>query len=250
MTNGPAFYDDDQVFATYMRHRQRPDTPNDTLERPIIMELIGTVAGLDILDLGCGDAMFGRELLERGAASYLGVEGSYRMAEAAAHTLAGSHGLIVRQTLEEYSYPRATFDLIVARLVLHYIADLSPLFVQIYQALRPSGQFVFSVEHPVITSCDRGWAAGGLRQDWIVDNYFAAGLRETDWLGGHARKYHRTVEDYFAGLQRAGFVVERLRESSPQREHFQDAATYERRKRIPLFLLLTGRKPAVLASNE
>lgn len=104
MSAGPAFYDDDQIFAMYMRHRERPDTPSDTLENPVIAELIGPVAELDILDLGCGDAMFGRELLEHGAASYVGVEGSHRMAEAAEGTLAGSRGQIVRQTLEEAAF--------------------------------------------------------------------------------------------------------------------------------------------------
>ena len=61
------------------------------------------------------------------------------------------------------------------------------------------------------------------------------------------RKYHRAVEDYFAALQRAGFVVEQLREARPRREHFQDTETYERRKRIPLFLILAALKPAAPA---
>jgi hypothetical protein len=56
------------------------------------------------------------------------------------------------------------------------------------------------------------------------------------------RKYHRTVEDYFRALQEAGFVVEQLRESRPQREQFAEEQTYERRRRIPLFLFLAGRR--------
>ena len=59
-------------------------------------------------------------------------------------------------------------------------------------------------------------------------------------MGGTVRKYHRTVEDYFRALQEAGFVVEQLRESRPQREQFADAQIYERRRRIPLFLFLAG----------
>jgi hypothetical protein len=77
----------------------------------------------------------------------------------------------------------------------------------------------------------------------VVDDYFASGARETAWLGGTVRKYHRTIEDYFRALQDAGFVVEQLRESRPRREHFADEQTYQRRKRIPLFLFLAGRKP-------
>jgi SAM-dependent methyltransferase len=240
--SGPTFYDDDAVFVTYMQHRRRPDNPNDTLEKPVMLELIGSPAGRRILDLGCGDAAIGRELLERGAL-YVGVEGSQRMADAAAQALAGTSGKIVRHTIEDWTYPSAAFDLVIARLVLHYMADLASLCAQVYQTLIPGGQLIFSVEHPVITSCDRGWPAGSPRQDWVVDNYFDTGLRVTNWLGGTVEKYHRTVEDYFRTLQGAGFIVEQLRESRPERQHFQDEATYERRRRIPLFLFLAGRKP-------
>jgi hypothetical protein len=62
------------------------------------------------------------------------------------------------------------------------------------------------------------------------------------WLGGAAVRYHRTIEEYFASLQSAGFIVERLRESCPQPAYFADAATYELRKRVPLFLFLAARK--------
>jgi len=240
--DGPAFYDDEKVFARYLQGRHRTDGPNETLEKPVTLELLGDVAAQRILDLGCGDASLGHEVLERGARRYVGVEGSRRMAELARQTLAGTAGEVSHSPVEDWQYPPGAFDRVVARLVLHYVADIAPIFAQVYQTLVPGGRFVFSVEHPVITSCDRAWPAGTVRQDWIVDNYFDTGLRVTAWLGGEVRKYHRTVEDYFVTLQAAGFVVECLRESRPQRERFVDEATYIRRKRIPLFLFLAGRK--------
>ena len=89
--DGPSFYDDVGVFATYQRHRGRDETPNDTMEKPEILELIGEVAGRRIIDLGCGDAQIGRELLAAGAASYLGVEPSQNMLRLARETLAGTN---------------------------------------------------------------------------------------------------------------------------------------------------------------
>lgn len=241
-TTGPTFYDNDIVFATYQQGRQRLDSPNDTLEKPVILELIGDIAGKSVLDLGCGDAAIGCEFLQAGAAAYLGIDGSANMVALAAQTLAGTSGRVIQHAIEDWQYPPATFDLVLARLVLHYVANLPALCAQLWQTLRPEGQLVFSVEHPVITSTDRGWTNGGARQDWLVDNYFDTGLRVTDWMGGRVEKYHRTVEEYFSSLQRVGFIVEHLRESSPQRQYFQDEQTYLRRKRIPLFLLMAGRK--------
>ncbi|MBH8553086.1 class I SAM-dependent methyltransferase [Nostocaceae cyanobacterium CENA357] len=240
---GPNFYDDEAVFATYMHHRQSTDTPNDTLEKPVIMSLIRSITGKRILDLGCGDAAIGRELLDRGAASYTGIEGSHKMAEVATKKLADTTCQIIKQTIENWTYPHAAFDLVIARLSLHYVADLAPICTQIFNSLTPAGRLVFSVEHPVITSCDRGWTSGKMRQDWVVDNYFTTGVRVTQWLGGTVQKYHRTIEDYFHFLNEVGFIIEDLREARPQREHFHDVQTYERRKRIPLFLILAAHKP-------
>ena len=240
---GPDFYDDEAVFATYLRHRQRSDTPNDTLEKPVLMQMVGTVTGKRILDLGCGDAAIGREFLQLGAAQYVGVEGSHKMAALATQTLATTSGQIMTQAIEQWRALPAAFDLVLSRLAFHYVGDLAPVFANVFRALTTGGEFVFSVEHPVITSCDRGWPAGTLRQDWVVDDYFSTGLRVTNWLGGTVQKYHRTIEDYFYLLQAAGFRVEHLREAHPQREHFHDQQTYERRKRIPLFLIFAARKP-------
>lgn len=240
--SGPAFYDDDTVFATYLQHRQRVDSPNETLEKPVLLELIGAVNGKRVLDLGCGDAAIGREFLAAGATSYVGIEGATNMVKLALQTLAGTTGQVIQHNIEDWHYPANAFDLVIARLVLHYVADLATLTQQVFQTLAGGGQFVFAVEHPVITSSDRGWVKTGPRQDWVIDNYFDTGLRVTDWLGGAVQKYHRTVEDYFVTLQQSGFVMEHLRESRPQRERFQDEQLYQRRKRIPLFLFLAGRK--------
>ncbi len=76
-----------------------------------------------------------------------------------------------------------------------------------------------------------------------MDDYFVQGPRSVYFMGDQVEQKHRTVEDYFGMLQRAGFVVEQLRESCPSPEEFADAALYARRQRIPLFLFLAGRKP-------
>lgn len=242
MTSGPDFYDEEQVFAAYMQRRQRADSPNDTLERPIVMDLIGDVRGADILDLGCGDGAFGVELLAAGCQSYTGIEASARMVAKAQDHLKDAGGIVHHVRIEDWAYPSAAFDLVVSRLVLHYLAHLKPIFAQVVQALKPGGCFVFSVEHPVITSCNRGLVETGIRQDWVVDNYFDVGERNVTWMGSEVIKYHRTIEDFFLSLQRAGLTVEALRKSCPQPELFDDEALYSRRKRIPLFLLFKARR--------
>jgi hypothetical protein len=74
MPGDEAFYDNPEVQANYFAHRARPDNPNDALERPLFLELAGNLSNLDIVDLGCGNASFGKEALLQGARSYTGIE--------------------------------------------------------------------------------------------------------------------------------------------------------------------------------
>ena len=241
---GPAFYDDGEIFDTYWATRTRPDNPNDTLEQPVLRELAGDLRGQRILDLGCGAATFGLHALAEGATSYLGVDASQKMVAAAGEALAGTPGQVIQASFETWEYPGAAFDLVVSSLALHYVNDLDAVMAGMARALVPGGRVVFSVEHPIITSCARGWTHSQ-RQDWVVDDYFVTGPRETTWLGGEVVRYHRTVEDYVAALQGAGFVLDSLRESRPDPARFTDEAEYTRRLRIPLFLFLAGHTPGI-----
>jgi SAM-dependent methyltransferase len=239
---GPDFYDDETVFANYSARRQRADAPNNTLEYPVLRELLDAPPGKRFVDLGCGDAAIGRELLQRGAASYMGIEGSQRMAALAERTLAGTGGGVMVMGIEKWAAVPESCDVVLSRLALHYVADVGPVVRQVQRALSARGQLVFSVEHPVITSHDNILDGGATRQDWTVDNYFVTGERITQWMGGTVIKYHRTLEDYIRLLREAGLRLEDLREARPQMEHSPDPATYARRMRIPLFLILAARK--------
>ena len=239
---GYEFFDDEAILETYQSRRALPTSPNETIEYPIFRELLGEVKGLDVLDLGCGEAEFGAELLDKGARSYVGLEASEKMANSAKERLRGRHAKVIRSTIEDHDFAPASFDLVISQLVLHYIEDLLATFRRVYETLKPGGRFVFSAEHPIITSSSQSLTVSERRTAWLVDDYFKTGKRVYPWMGGEVTKYHRTVEDYFAFLQEVGFRVERLRESRPERENSVDAQEYERRLRIPLFIFFSARK--------
>jgi SAM-dependent methyltransferase len=151
---------------------------------------------------------------------------------------------VIWSSIEQWDYPPDSFDIVLSRLALHYVDDLAPVFQNVHQSLTTGGRFIFCVEHPVITSCNRSRGESGddTRQDWIVDDYFVTGKREVKWLGKQVTKYHHTIEEYFALLQKANFTVTHLRESRPMPHRFADEALFQRRNRIPLFLFLAGQR--------
>lgn len=242
INKGAEFYDNADIFENYMNGRKKSESPNDTLEKPIFLELLGDVKGNNILDLGCGDAKFGHEVLNNGCRNYTGIEGSKNMFETAKNTLEGTNGKVIFSSIEDWKYPEDIFHLVTSRLALHYIENTDVLFKKVFQTLLEEGRFIFSVEHPVLTSCFRSSEISTLCKDWIVDNYFKTGERITPWMGGQVIKYHRTVEDYYIALQNAGFTINALRESKPQRDNFENEDTFLRRLRIPLFLFFSVSK--------
>ena len=242
--DGPAFYDDAVVFEAYRQLRAKPGNANDTLEGPAFLDLLGDVRGHDVLDLGCGDGEFGRDVLAAGAASYRGLDGSRRMIEHAELALQGAGAQLHCVDLDAWarspeSEPAGGASRVCARLVLHYLADLRPLLRCVRRALRDDGLFVFSVEHPIQTSrmTDPG---SRLRAGWHVDDYFESGPRLSRWLGSEVVKYHRTLEEHVEALRDSGFRIEGLREAAPSRALIPDERTWRHRRSFPLFLLMSA----------
>lgn len=242
MPKGPELYDQKVFFEKYMERRNSAENANDTIEKPIFQEMLGDIEGQSILDLGCGMGDFGKELLAEKALDYTGVDGSENMIKLAKENLKDEKAEIIGATLENWEFPVLKYDRVISRLVLHYIEDINELFGKIYQTLKPGGAFVFSIEHPVMTSSYGIKKPEGKKQDWTVDQYFHSGERKQEWLDTSVRKFHRTIEEHFISMQTAGFIVEQIRESKPKRENFINQETYDRRMRIPLFLFMKGRK--------
>lgn len=153
--SGAAAYDDATFFKDYLTRRNRVESPNNSIEKPIILELMHDLNGKKVLDLGCGDAQFGVELLQKGCIHYDGVEGSDNMVREASKNLQTTTGHVYFSAMEEWNFPTETYDIVVSRLALHYLADLQGIFSAIYDALVSNGQFIFSVQHPILTSSSK-----------------------------------------------------------------------------------------------
>lgn len=239
---GASVYDDNEFIKDYLKRRNRKESPNNIIEKPVLMELIGDVKEEKVLDLGCGDAIFGLELIKQGCDFYEGVEGSLNMVEKAISTLKNSNSKINHCSIETWNFPDEEYDKVVSRLAIHYIEELKPVFKQVYESLKINGQFIFSVQHPILTASVKSANNSSLRTDWIVDDYFHTGKRVEPWIDKEVIKYHRTIEEYFLLLKSAIFKIDEIRECQPRAENFQNNEEYIRRMRIPLFLLFSCTK--------
>lgn len=234
---GQDFYDQAGIYEQYSQHRGKPDNPNAVIEGPIIKELIGDPAKLDCLDLGCGYGDMGRYMADRGVKSYTGIDPSVKMIDAARKRISGEGVIFETASVESFSWTMNSYDLVIARLVFHYVEDLGAIIKKVHQVLNTKGVLIFSVEHPVMTAMMGKQDAGNKKEGWKVAQYFETGPRDHQWMGGTVIKYHRTIATYFQLLTTAGFTVTHLREGEPEAIHFQERSEYERRKNLPRYLI-------------
>lgn len=239
---GSSVYDNDDFLSNYLSRRHREESPNNIIEKPVLMELIGDVTANQILDLGCGDATIGFELIQQGCFFYEGVEGSRKMVEQALEVLKGTNSNMNHSLMETWNFPEETYDKVISRMAFHYIEDLKPIFTKVYQSLKENGRFIFSVQHPILTSSAESASNSSQRTNWVVDDYFQIGKRVEPWIEKEVVKYHRTVQEYFKLLKSAGFSIDEISECSPRKENFKSEAEFMRRMRIPLFLVFSCSK--------
>jgi ubiquinone/menaquinone biosynthesis C-methylase UbiE len=155
------------------------------------------------LDVGCGEGRLGALLAERGYA-VVGVDASPTMvryaqerheafvADAAALPIADAH-----------------FDVVIAFMCLHDMDDLDGAVRETARVLVPAGRFCIALKHPFLSASGR---RDDLDQATLTRPYHEPFVYEPR-IGG--RSMHRPVQDYAAALERAGFLIDTLRELAP-----------------------------------
>lgn len=240
-------YDDPEFFGRYQQLRRREAGLNEELEQPALTRLLPPVAGADVLDIGCGDGRLARWLACQGARRVLGVDPAARML-----ALAAEHGdprvRYCRASAETLDLAPGRLDLVVSSLALHYVAGYEALIGRVAGWLRPGGELVFSVEHPVRTARDpmTGWltAPGGVTV-WPVDDYALETARTQLWLGTRVTKYHRRLATLIGAVLAAGLTLTGIDEPSPDDQTVARRPDLADHRRSPPLLVIAARRPAL-----
>lgn len=237
-------YDDPLFFQKYSEMPRSQLGLQGAGEWHELERLLPDFRGRQVLDLGCGYGWHCKYAAEHGAAQVLGIDLSEKMLETARQKN-GSAGISYRRcAMEDLDLPADSFDVVLSSLAFHYVRDFGPLIQRIAAWLRPGGDFVFSVEHPVFTaygSQDWYYDQAGNILHFPVDRYYYEGQRDAVFLGEHVIKYHRTLTTYLDALLQNGFTLRRVVEPQPP-EEMMDLPGMRDEMRRPMMLLVAASK--------
>ena len=214
-------YDDPLFFQKYSEMPRSQLGLQGAGEWRELERLLPDFRGRQVLDLGCGYGWHCKYAAEHGAAQVLGIDLSEKMLETAREKNGGAGISYRRCAMEDLDLPADSFDVVLSSLAFHYVRDFGALIQRIAAWLRPGGDFVFSVEHPVFTaygSQDWYYDQAGNILHFPVDRYYYEGQRDAVFLGEHVIKYHRTLTTYLDALLQNGFTLRRVVEPQPPEE--------------------------------
>lgn len=180
-----------------------------------LLDLVGDVSGLRVLDLACGHGRVARELADRGA-RVVGIDVSRALLEKARAAERARPRAIV-YVHEDVSAPAALdgehFDAVVCNYGLSDIDDLDGALATVTRALVPGGRVVCSILHP----CFPGWGESAPSSAPPGRGYYEEGwwLADNPGFRGKVGAHYRMLSTYLNAFARHGMHFEQATEPAP-----------------------------------
>lgn len=208
-----------------------------------LLDLLGAVRGMRVLDLACGHGRIARELARCGA-RVVGVDISDVLLDVArAAEIEEPLGITYLKVdvTSGQALAGETFDGVACN---HGLADIDVLdgaVATVARVLRPGGRFVFSILHP----CFPGWDEDA-PSSWPHDGgYYAEGwwLATNPGIRGKVGSNHRTLSTYLNSLVRHNLTIEEVAEPAPgPRMRARQLAAQPDAGPLPMFLVVRCRR--------
>ena len=191
-----------QQYSALVRKRDTTGTEYDAFTTQFLA-VLGDVAGLNVLDAGCGEGYLSRILASRGA-NVTGIDIAARMVELArAQDPEGKISYQVADLCQPLPALQQHFDLVASYFVLNDVYDYRGFLATLASVVKPGGCVVFFMNNPysyVVRS--------------HVTDYFDTGkavpYRGMVEDGVNVHFYHRTLQEYLDACSASGLHLQRL----------------------------------------
>jgi ubiquinone/menaquinone biosynthesis C-methylase UbiE len=169
------------------------------------LDVLGDVAGLDVVELGCGTAYFSAWLARRGA-RVVGVDPTPAQLETA-RRMQQQTGLefpLIEAAGEDVPLPDASFDLALSEYGASIWADPYKWIPEAARLLRGAGRLIFLRNSTLVSLC--------MDLDGITTRLVRPlrGMNKIEWPDTHEVEFHLPAGPLIDLLHESGFAVDRL----------------------------------------
>jgi SAM-dependent methyltransferase len=210
---------------------------NGFTEHPAMRRHLGAVAGLKVLDAGCGPGILADYLSSQGA-QVTAFDVSPKMLGLAGARTGGRVQLHLADMAAPLGFVETgAFDVVASSLAIDYVRDWSLPLKEFHRALKPGGRFVFTVQHPI-----------GAYLWYKLRDYTGVQYAEGAWKGFGAETvmmpdYYRSFAEIVTPLLEAGFQLKKVADTLPlEALKAKDPKAYEELRRMPPFMCLEALK--------
>lgn len=231
--------------------------PSDSLyhsmyEKPAMYGLVPNLKDKKVISLGCGSGEDSNHLKQQGAQESVGIDISEKLVEIAAKSY--PECTFKTMDMEKLDFPDVHFDFAYSSLAVHYIADWSAMFKEVFRVLKPNSYFLFSCNHPLISAMVTTEDSDKVRtRKLIITSHKQEKTVELvgDYMERHpcdndeaVTTWHKPMGEILGEAAAAGFVLDKLLEPKPLKE-MQDVSphNYEKLSKMPFFAVFRLMRP-------
>jgi ubiquinone/menaquinone biosynthesis C-methylase UbiE len=238
------------IGDSWASHADTNDYRNFLL-MPRMLKMLGDVSGRRILDLGCGEGGYARELKRRGA-NIIGADGSETLVQIARERAEAEQldiQFIWANANALDTIPDNGFDLVIAAMSLMDVEDYPGAVREVRRVLCNGGSLLMSITHPCFSAHISQWERPPDNKHELlffkVDNYFDREVWEdkiTKDFSAPVLRRHRPLEDYVQVLLHEGFLLRHFSEAEPTADELKKSYRFRKLTRIPYFLFMRWEK--------
>ena len=238
------WFDGDQGDTGDLWHR--------TIIFPGILKAIGDAAGIDVLDVGCGNGSLARILARRGS-RVTGLDGSTPIIERARAREAANPLGITYQVCDATRLTMIAdnaFDLVVSCMALMDMPDAAGAIREMARVVRRGGRCVILISHPCFdVPGASSWLAErklshGKKVSRRVRRYRGTFDAWEQWSSDSTlelHRYHRSLSWYFGAIRNAGMAVTMLEEPRPTAELLEQQPESAAIDEFPMHVVMEAR---------
>lgn len=210
------------------------------LDEPMLRRC-GDVAGLHVVDIGCGEGRFCRMLAE-GGAHVTGIDPTWALIAAARES--HSDGEYVEARGECVPLGDGCADLVVSYLSLIDIPDFRAAIAEMVRIAKPGGRLVAANLNSFTTAAGKGWRKDdqGRKLDFPVDRYCEERADRVQWAGISIDNWHRPFDAYMQAFLSHGLRLTHFEEPRPTAAAIQERPDLAEHLRVSNFHILEWRK--------